>query len=423
MGHHYWKTNTKGKISMNIAIILFTYNRSRHTKAVLDALSENTILPQTLYLFQDGRRASTNIEEWEAVSNLIKTVSWCDTKVIISDKNKGLAKSIKTGVDYVFQLYDAVIVLEDDCVPHPQFMEYMVKALEKYEKNKEVYHIGASSEPVSAEQNGTDAYFLGRINSCGWGTWKDRWQQFSNDYTMIGKIKADSEMSGRLKLWGEDLESHILGNIYGETDSWAVFWALTVIVKNGYCLSPYESLINNIGFDGTGVHSGIAENTLKLRPYEKRSEIILPDKIEWVKNYKYSFSAYHIWTSPAVKNEYYKNVVWNILELQKKGRRISEYLKKRNINNLIVWGKGQLCDYLIDDLRGEITINAIVETVSKGEEYRGIPILHWEKIPKEIPLIIVVPGYDIDRIVNVMQYEELKRKVISIDYLIDMVRV
>ena len=111
MGRHYWKTNTKGKISMNIAIILFTYNRSRHTKAGLDALSENTILPQTLYLFQDGRRASTNIAEWEAVSNLIKTVSWCDTKVIISDKNKGLAKSIKTGVDYVFQLYDAVMPL------------------------------------------------------------------------------------------------------------------------------------------------------------------------------------------------------------------------------------------------------------------------------------------------------------------------
>ncbi len=54
-------------------------------------------------------------------------------------------------------------------------------------------------------------------------------------------------------------------------------------MKNGYCLSPYESFVNNIGFDGTGVHCGIAENTLKLRSYEKRSEITLPDKIEWVK--------------------------------------------------------------------------------------------------------------------------------------------
>ena len=132
-------------------------------KAVLDTLSENTILPQTLYIFQDGLKASINIEEWEAVSNVVRSVSWCDTKVIISDKNKGLAKSIKTGVDDVFQSYDAVIVLEDDCVPHPQFMEYMVKALEKYEKNKEVYHIGACSEPVSVERNGTDAYFLGQL--------------------------------------------------------------------------------------------------------------------------------------------------------------------------------------------------------------------------------------------------------------------
>lgn len=403
---------------MNIATIVFTYNRSRHTKAVLDALSENTVLPQMLFIFQDGMKASTNQEEWKAVSSVIKSVSWCDVKLIISEKNKGLAHSIKTGVDYVLQIYDAVIVLEDDCVPHPQFMEYMMKALEKYAKNKKVYHIGASSEPVCVENNGTDAYFLGRINSCGWGTWKDRWQQFSNDYTIIGKIKANAEMSERLKLWGEDLESHILGNIYGTTDSWAVFWALTVIMNKGYCMSPYESFINNIGFDGTGVHSGIAENKLKLRPHEKRSEIVLPDRVEWVKNYKISFSAYHTWTSPAVKNEYYKNVALDLLMLQKTGKGIAAYLKGLGLRNLILWGRGQFCDYFIEELQGEIVIDAIVETAPKVKYYRGIPIIHWEMLPKDASMIIVIPGYDLDRIVNMIQVE-LRKKVIAMDQLVE----
>ena len=403
---------------MNIATILFTYNRSRHTKAVLDALSENTILPQTLYIFQDGMKTSTNIEEWKAVNNEIRSVSWCDTKVVISDKNKGLAKSIKTGVDDVFQSYDAVIVLEDDCIPHPQFMEYMVKALEKYEKNKEVYHIGASSEPVSVEQNGTDAYFLGRINSWGWGTWKDRWQQFNHDYTMIGKIKANSEMQERFKLWGEDLESHLLGNVYGITDSWAVFWALTVIVKNGYCMSPYESFVNNIGFDGTGVHCGIAENRLKLRPYEKRSEIRLPDKIEWVKDYKKAFVVYHPWTSPLVKNEYYKNVALDLLDLQKKQRSITIQLKKLDVHTIIIWGKGRLCDYIIGELENKITIEAIVETDPHEKGYKGIPIISWKDIPSGTSLIILIPGYDIEKVQNMIENVELQKKIIPIDQLV-----
>ena len=62
---------------MNIAVILFTYNRPRHTKQVLDALSRNTILPDRLYIFQDGPKIPTDKKEWEAVGSMIKAVSWC----------------------------------------------------------------------------------------------------------------------------------------------------------------------------------------------------------------------------------------------------------------------------------------------------------------------------------------------------------
>lgn len=403
---------------MKIAVILFTYNRYRHTKMVLDALSGNTILPQKLFIFQDGMKPSTDKEEWNAVGDVISSVSWCDTEVMISEKNKGLAESIKTGVDYVFQRYDAVIVLEDDCVPHPQFMEYMVKALTKYEKCKKVYHIGACSEPVNVEENGTDAYFLGRINSWGWGTWKDRWSQFRADYTMIGKMKADSEMNEWFKLWGEDLESHVLGNVYGRTDSWAVFWTLTVLMNYGYCMAPYESFINNIGFDGTGRHCGMVENTLRMRAMDKLSEIVLPDEVTWVKNYKKSFAIYYPWTSPAVKNEYYKNVALDLLEIQKTDKSLAVYLKSMNISNIMLWGKGRFCDYLIDEFYNQVSINAIIETVPKGNNYKGIPIIGWREIPQNIPLIILIPGYDMDRIKKVIDNTELQNKIVAIDQLI-----
>ena len=39
---------------MKIATIIFVYNRSNHTKAVLEGLKHNYILPEMLFIFQDG---------------------------------------------------------------------------------------------------------------------------------------------------------------------------------------------------------------------------------------------------------------------------------------------------------------------------------------------------------------------------------
>ena len=45
---------------MKIAIALFVYDRSYHTNKVLEALKENTVLPEKLFIFQDGIKPETN---------------------------------------------------------------------------------------------------------------------------------------------------------------------------------------------------------------------------------------------------------------------------------------------------------------------------------------------------------------------------
>ena len=403
---------------MKIATILFTYNRSRHTRAVLDALALNTILPQKLFIFQDGKKETTDEKEWEAVSSIISSVTWCDNEVMISNENKGLAKSIASGVTHVFKTFDAVIVLEDDCVPHPQFMEYMTKALTKYEDYSEVYHIGASSEPVNAIDNGTDAYFLGRINSWGWGTWRDRWDKFCVDYTMLGKVRKNAELNDWFHVWGEDLELHIIGNIYGKTDTWAAFWALTVIMNKGYCMSPYESLIDNIGHDGTGVHCGVGDSQLKLRPRDKLSDIVLPDRIEMVEDYEKTFSNYYPWVSKEVKNGYYKEVTLDLLELQKDKNSLGGWLKDSGIHNVMIWGRGRLCDYLIEEIGSMVSIDAIVETVPVSNTYKNLPVIGWQEIPDDILLVILIPGYDIGRITKMIGDRKLGDKIVPVDRLV-----
>lgn len=276
---------------MKIATILFTYSRSIHTKQVIDSLQQNTILPEKLYIFQDGLKKDTDSNEWIKVNQYIHKIDWCDTEIIVSDNNKGLSASIISGINYVFKKYDAVIVLEDDCIPTANFIAFMNQCFEKYNNNKKIYSIGGYSWPIMLQKKEYDIYGCGRISSWGWGTWKDRWEIYEKDYEIIKKMKQDKELSRNLAIWGNDLEDTLAGNVRGICDSWAVFWALNVILKQGICISPYQSFIKNIGMDGSGVHCGISNQFDVESIDSKKDNFYLPDELSFLNETMMAFAS------------------------------------------------------------------------------------------------------------------------------------
>lgn len=265
---------------MKTATLIFTYNRSKHTEKVLDALSKNTILPEKLFVFHDGLKNSDDDEEWKKVNDLIRGIDWCDAEVIVSEQNKGLAASIISGVNYAFESYDTVIVLEDDCVPAPDFMDFMQQCFVKYENNQKIHSVSGYAYPVSLQKGDYDVYPCGRISSWGWGTWKDRWDHFAKDYELVRRMKKEKTASRNLAIWGGGLENMLVGNIRGTIDSWAVFWALDAIIREKVCLNPYESLIQNIGLDGSGVHCGVSDQYDVALADSKEGVFNLPNEID-----------------------------------------------------------------------------------------------------------------------------------------------
>lgn len=264
---------------MKTAVLLFTYNRSRHTEYVINALSHSNKLPEKLLVFQDGMKSTEDKKEWNKVNKMIKEIDWCDTEIHVAERNKGLVVSITSGITYAFQEYDAVIVLEDDCVPAVSFINFMEQCFEKYKDNKEVYSVSGYAYPVSLKKDAYDVYGCGRISSWGWGTWKDRWGCFRKDYELAMKMKQNETASRNLAMWGAGLEEMLVGNIKGICNSWAVFWALNVIAKNGVCINPYEALIKNIGFDGSGTHITDADIWDVELINEDKVEFSLPDEL------------------------------------------------------------------------------------------------------------------------------------------------
>lgn len=334
---------------MKIATILFTYNRSRHTKQVLDALASNNVLPEKLFIFQDGIKQGLKKDEWMMVKEIIHNVDFCPVEIIESETNKGLARSIVDGVDFALQFYDAVIVLEDDCVPAPSFMKFMYQSLEKYEMCNQVYCVSGYAWNIALKPDEYDAYFNGRISSWGWGTWRSRWQQYVQDNQIIKRLSGNIDGSRKLASWGKDLPTMLAGRMNGKNDSWAVYWALGVIEKGGLCLCPYKSLISNVGFDGTGTHCGVGENHINDLNTEVIEHFNLPESLEIQSRVCKAFSSLF-------------------------GSKLCMSSVKDVKDNVVIYGLGNFFHQYENDLNDDFNVVALCDKSKKGF-YAGYEII------------------------------------------------
>lgn len=362
---------------MKIATLLFTYYRSYHTRQVISALKHSTILPQKLFVFQDGLKQGDDEIQWRDVNRIVNSIDWCDKEVIVSKYNKGLAASIVSGINYVFEKYDAVIVLEDDCVPTANFLDFMQQCFEKYENRKEVYSVSGYSWPILLKKMEYDVYGCGRISSWGWGTWKDRWNLYKKDYELVSKMKNEKSASANLAIWGADLENTLVGNVRGTEDSWAVFWALNVISKEGICINPYESFIRNIGMDGSGVHCGVTDRFEVKCIDEKRKEFYLPEIITVLDDTKKAFiSLYGNYT--AINNQI------------------------NNRRKVAIYGLGNFYLKNEQQINQEYYVDKFIDKNKKGY-FAGKKIIKLREIDK----------YNFDKIIIMIQNEEECKKVTS----------
>lgn len=237
-------------------IALFAYDRPSHVEGVLEGLEENEV--EHLFVFIDGPRDEDDRPDVEAVRTVIDEVDWCSTTVTARERNIGLAESIVSGVERVLEDHERVVVVEDDCVPGPQFVKFMESNLDRYETDPRVMNVNGYSPPIAIpEDYPYDVYFTHRISSWGWGTWKSAWEQFEQEPMSLNEFERRSVDIKRVtRRAGRDLYRMMGKQLRGEVDSWAVWWAYAVAANDGICVNPIRSMIRNIGFDGSGTHTG-----------------------------------------------------------------------------------------------------------------------------------------------------------------------
>ena len=242
-------------------IVYFAYNRPEHTQKTLQAISECRNAENTvLYIYIDGPKAGASEETINNINEVKKIAvqkNWCgEVHINIAEKNKGLFKSIVQGVTETVNKHGKVIVIEDDVLIFPGFLNYMNNALDMYEHTPEVMHISAFTRAEFAAVPLQDTTFFYNHTTCwGWATWKRAWDKFTPDPLAIKKACAKKgnihylDMDGTTEIfWG------LKAIADGKFQSWNTLWHSVVFLNNGLCLHPARSLVSNIGHDGSGTN-------------------------------------------------------------------------------------------------------------------------------------------------------------------------
>ena len=246
-------------MSRNVApICLFTYNRLAETKQTVEALKNNFMAAESeLFVFSDGAKNKETASKVAEVRNYLKTLSgFKNIEIVFSEDNKGLANSIIHGVSQVMSKYGKVIVLEDDLVTSPNFLDFMNQALEFYKDHQKVFSISGYTMNLPSLKKDKNDYYVGyRASSWGWASWSKSWVDVDweiKDYKDFSKSKTSNRI---FKRGGSDMLRMLKNQRNSKIDSWAITWCYHQFKKDQLTVFPTISKIVNIGFGKDATHT------------------------------------------------------------------------------------------------------------------------------------------------------------------------
>ena len=245
------------KLTTPVAFVIF--NRPDTTERVFAEITKAK--PPKLLVIADGPRANREgeAEKVAATRAIIDRVDWdCEVLTNYSDHNLGCKRRVSTGIDWVFEMVEEAIILEDDCVPDPTFFRYCQELLERYRYDKRIGMISGDNFQFGRQRNQDSYYFSKYVHIWGWATWRDRWTG-SYDVSMSKwpRIRDEALLAGMVGNAREAVFwSKVFERVYrGEIDTWDYQWVFANWVEGRSAILPASNLISNIGFGNNATHT------------------------------------------------------------------------------------------------------------------------------------------------------------------------
>ena len=256
-------------------ILLFAYNRPDHVQRCIASLQANTLSADSdLFIFSDAARTTADTDNVKAVREMTRRVTGFRSVTITErQENWGLARSIIDGVTTLVKRYGRVIVVEDDLVVAPYFLQFMNDALETYKDEERIGHIQACD--FTKNPSLPDMFLIKWTGSWGWATWERAWRFFEPDGRKLLHELEDRKLTRQFDFNGKYGFTRMLRRqIEGKNNSWAIRWNASLFLRDMLSLNVGRSLVANEGFDGSGTNcggGGLYDSELWMQPLPVQS--------------------------------------------------------------------------------------------------------------------------------------------------------
>ncbi|MDO8445565.1 MAG: glycosyltransferase family 2 protein [Deltaproteobacteria bacterium] len=239
-------------------VVFIIFNRPEATATVFEEIRRAK--PPKLMVIADGPRPDRpgEVEKCAAARAVIDRVDWpCEVFTNYSDVNLGCKHRVSSGLNWVFDVVEEAIILEDDCVPHPTFFRFCEELLERYRDDKRVMVISGNNFQFGRKRTGYSYYFSRYNHVWGWASWRWAWRHYDVDMKLWPEIRDGKWLSD---LHSDDDSVHYWTTVFekvyrGEIDTWDYQWTFACWVQSGLSILPSVNLVSNIGFGHEATHT------------------------------------------------------------------------------------------------------------------------------------------------------------------------
>ena len=259
--------------NLQTPVALFIFRRPDTTAKVFTAIREAK--PRRLLVIADAPRPERKgeLECCMATRAIVERIDWpCEVSLNYAEENLGCRLRLSSGLDWVFQEVEEAIILEDDCLPHPDFFNFCEVLLDRYRGDTRIGQICGGNFQFNWQRTPEHSYYFSRYcHVWGWASWRRAWHDYDVHMSLWPQLRDAGwlgDMLGREKrinrYWAK-----VFDRVYrGEQDTWDYQLTFTNWVHNRLCILPNVNLVTNIGdgIDATHTVSGSNIINLPTRP-------------------------------------------------------------------------------------------------------------------------------------------------------------
>ena len=246
------------------------FNRPHHVSRVLERVAEAG--PQKLFIIADGPRHEEDKTLCAQVRSIVSNPPWpVELYTNFSEINLGGARRVSSGLDWVFARVPEAIILEDDCLPAPDFFPFCEEMLERYRNDSRIGVVSGSN--FVPDMPCPNSYYFSKYPWVwGWATWRRTWSLFDFEMRSWQKAKSMGLLNSILaspesiEFWRRHFDY-----ICRMPLAWDGKLVYACFANNLLTAIPEQNLVSNIGWGTDASHCLDSASPLANMPTGKLS--------------------------------------------------------------------------------------------------------------------------------------------------------